>query len=64
MWESLLKAVCLLLIIEGVIPFLYPAKWRSLVDKLATIDDRQLRIMGLVSMLLGVALLYLINESQ
>lgn len=61
MWESLLKAVCLLLIIEGIIPFLYPSKWRSLVDKLASIDDRQLRIMGLVSMLIGVALLYLIN---
>jgi uncharacterized protein YjeT (DUF2065 family) len=61
MWESLLKAVCLLLILEGIIPFLYPSKWRSLVDKLASIDDRQLRIMGLVSMLVGVALLYLLN---
>lgn len=61
MWESLVKAVCLLLILEGIMPFLYPSKWRSLVDKLASIDDRQLRIMGLGSMLMGVALLYLLN---
>lgn len=61
MWESLLKAACLLLIIEGIIPFLYPSKWRRLVAKLAEIDDRQLRQIGLASMLAGVALLYLIN---
>ncbi len=61
MWESLLQAVCLLLIIEGIIPFLYPSKWRSLVAKLALIDDRQLRTIGFFSMLLGVGLLYLIN---
>ncbi len=64
MWESLLKAVCLLLIIEGMIPFLYPSKWRSLVEKLAVINDRHLRVMGLASMLLGVFLLYLLNETQ
>ena len=61
MWESLLNAICLLLIIEGIIPFLYPQKWRNLVAKLTIVNNRQLRIMGLVSMLLGVALLYLVN---
>jgi uncharacterized protein YjeT (DUF2065 family) len=60
MWESLVKAVCLLLIIEGIIPFLYPSKWRGLVTKLALIDDRQLRRMGFFSMLIGVGLLYLV----
>lgn len=64
MWESLLKAACLLLIFEGMIPFLYPSKWRSLVAKLATIHDAKLRIAGFASMLVGVVLLYLINESQ
>ncbi len=61
MWESILQAICLLLIIEGIIPFLYPSKWRSLVAKLALVDDRQLRMMGLVSMLIGVGCLYLIG---
>jgi len=59
MWESLLKAICLLFIIEGVIPFLYPSKWRSLVAQLASISDRKLRITGLFSMGLGLILLYL-----
>lgn len=61
MWETLFAAVALMLVLEGIIPFLYPSKWRNLVDALANIDDRQLRIMGLVSMLMGVGLLYLIK---
>jgi len=61
MWETLLAAVALMLVLEGIIPFLYPNKWRNLVATLAQINDRQLRIMGLISMLLGVGLLYLIK---
>ncbi|EGG95351.1 Putative inner membrane protein YjeT (clustered with HflC) [gamma proteobacterium IMCC1989] len=61
MWEALLQAFCLLLIIEGVIPFLYPSKWRRLVAQLALITDHQLRVMGLFSMLLGLSILYLLT---
>ncbi|AFV00207.1 hypothetical protein M5M_15370 [Simiduia agarivorans SA1 = DSM 21679] len=49
-----------MLVIEGIIPFLNPGRWRSLVATLAVVSDRQLRIMGLASMLLGAGLLYLI----
>ncbi|NQV64092.1 MAG: DUF2065 domain-containing protein, partial [SAR86 cluster bacterium] len=48
-------------VIEGVIPFLYPKRWKALVAVLATIDDRAMRLMGLGSMLIGTTLLYLIN---
>ncbi len=61
MWEELGKAVCLMLVLEGMIPFLYPTRWRRLVASLALVSDRQLRIMGLVSMVLGVGLLYLLT---
>ena len=61
MWEELGKAFCLMLVLEGIVPFLYPGRWRSLVVTLATVNDRQLRTMGLVCMLLGVGLLYIIN---
>lgn len=61
MWETLLAAVALMLVLEGIIPFLYPNKWRNLVATLAQVNDRQLRIIGLISMLLGVGLLYLIK---
>jgi uncharacterized protein len=58
-WIELLRAFCLMLIIEGMVPFLYPARWRSLVQKLGSVDDRTLRYTGFISMLLGVAALYL-----
>jgi uncharacterized protein YjeT (DUF2065 family) len=61
MWETLLAAIALMLVLEGIIPFLYPGKWRNMVAMLAQISDSQLRVMGLVSMLLGVALLYLVK---
>ncbi len=61
MWEELGKAVCLMLVLEGMIPFLYPTRWRRLVASLALVSDRQLRIMGFISMVLGVGLLYLLT---
>ncbi len=61
MWEELGKALCLMLVLEGMIPFLYPRRWRKLVASLALVNDRQLRIMGLLSMVLGAGLLYLIH---
>ncbi|WP_185235114.1 DUF2065 domain-containing protein [Teredinibacter franksiae] len=62
MWEEFGKAFCLMLIMEGIMPFLYPDRWRKLVATLATISDRDLRVMGLVSMLIGLGvLLFLTN---
>ena len=60
-WHELAVAFCLLLVLEGMIPFLYPRHWRCLVEQLATVDDRVLRVCGLVSMLAGTLLLYLIH---
>lgn len=59
--QELGKAFCLMLVIEGIVPFLYPRRWRTLVVTLATVDDRSMRLAGLGSMLLGTGLLYLIN---
>lgn len=58
MWEALLTALALMLVLEGIIPFLYPAKWRNLVATLSRITDKHLRMMGLLSMLAGLILLY------
>ncbi|EAR60365.1 DUF2065 domain-containing protein [Neptuniibacter caesariensis] len=52
---------CLMLILEGIIPFLYPQRWRNLVQQLALVSNRSLRLMGLASMLLGVVALYIVN---
>jgi uncharacterized protein YjeT (DUF2065 family) len=60
-WHDLGVALCLVLVIEGIIPFLYPRRWREMVMMLAEVDDRTMRVVGLISMLLGTGLLYLIN---
>lgn len=61
MWHDLLIAVALLLVIEGVWPFLSPSGLRQALRLMAEQDDHSFRIGGLVSMLLGVVLLYLVN---
>ena len=44
MWQDIGIALCLVLVIEGIVPFLYPRRWRSLAMSLAEIDDRTMRI--------------------
>jgi len=59
MWERLVDALALLLVIEGVMPFLNPAGLRRALGSVSRLDDRTLRIIGLTSMLIGVAISYL-----
>jgi len=61
MWHELAVAFALVFVIEGMIPFVAPARWRNMVQLLAQLDNRTMRGMGLFSMGLGLALLYLIN---
>ena len=61
LWRHVLIAFSLMLVLEGIIPFLYPQRWRQMVAKLADIDNRQLRNAGFISMLCGVVLLYIVN---
>ena len=57
MWHELLIAFSLVMIIEGIIPFISPVQWRTVVLTVARSSDKQIRIVGLVSMLAGVGLL-------
>ncbi|MFZ8928452.1 MAG: DUF2065 domain-containing protein [Gammaproteobacteria bacterium] len=61
MWRDLGIAISLVLVIEGIMPFLYPGRWRSLVASIAEIDNKALRLIGLGSMITGIILLYLVN---
>ena len=61
MWREIGIAISLMLVIEGIIPFLYPQRWRQLVASLAEIDNSTLRRIGLGSMIAGLILLYLVN---
>lgn len=62
MWNELWIALALLLIVEGVFPFLSPEMVRKALAAIHQLTDSQLRFAGLTSMLAGVVLLYLINR--
>jgi uncharacterized protein len=61
MWHELAVAFCLMLVIEGIIPFISPGRWRKMLLMLDQIDDNTMRMIGLGSMLTGTVLLLLIN---
>jgi len=54
-------AVALVLVIEGIIPFLSPAMMRATMHKMAQMEDSSLRLGGFASMCVGVVLIYLIK---
>lgn len=61
MWDDLLVAIALVLVLEGIIPFLMPEKFRRALTQFSKLPDQTLRIMGLVSMTLGIILLYILR---
>ncbi len=61
MWHDLWVALALLLVIEGVWPFLSPDSMRKAMQLISKQDNRSLRFAGLISMLVGVGFLYLVN---
>ena len=58
MGKILLTALALMLIIEGMLPFLAPAFWRETFRRITEMSDGQLRFIGLSSMLAGLLLLF------
>ena len=62
MWHELLIAIALLLIIEGVMPFLSPEGLRRALVVITKMSDNTLRFAGLTAMVLGCLLLYAVNS--
>lgn len=58
---DLWAALALVLVIEGLMPFLSPRSYKQTMLKLTAMPERDLRIMGLISMVLGVVFLYLVR---
>ncbi len=61
MLHDLLVAHGLVLVLEGIAPFLNPAALRRALLAAARLDDATLRFIGITSMLAGLVLLYLVN---
>jgi uncharacterized protein YjeT (DUF2065 family) len=60
LWTELLRAFALMLVLEGIMPFLYPKGWRDLLKSISVSSDSAVRTTGLVVMLIGVVFLYLL----
>ncbi len=56
--QLLLTAVALMLVIEGILPFLAPGMWREAFRRLTELSDGQIRFFGLTSMIAGLLLLF------
>ena len=63
MADSLWTAFALVLVVEGLLPFLAPQVWRESFRKLVQLTDGQLRFIGLVSIVLGVAGVWLVRNA-
>jgi len=58
MAEALIGAMALMLIAEGLLPFLSPKQWRSVFERAVQMSDGQIRFIGLMSLLAGLVLLF------
>lgn len=61
MWKTILIAIALLLILEGLIPFISPSAMRKYMQKVQQMNDQNLRFAGLTAMVTGVLMLFLIR---
>jgi len=57
MTDNLLLAFALMLVLEGLVPFVAPSAWRETFRRLIEFSDGQVRFVGLTSMLVGIILI-------
>ncbi len=60
-WTDLFSAFALVLVIEGLWPFLSPGGFKQRLSQIFQVDDQVLRIFGLLSMGLGLLALYIVR---
>lgn len=62
MGDTLWMALALMLVFEGLLPFLVPGTWRDTFRRLTELSDGQLRFIGLTSMLIGLLVLLIVRS--
>lgn len=60
-WQDLWVALALVMVLEGVLPFLTPKGLRQVYGQMSQMSDRSLRLYGLLSMIVGVVFLSLVS---
>ncbi|WP_090139296.1 DUF2065 domain-containing protein [Limnohabitans sp. DM1] len=61
MLDTLLMALGLMLILEGLMPMVSPLRWRSLFEQLLKLEDGQIRFFGMVMVIMGLLLFWLVS---
>ncbi len=61
-WQDFLAACALVLVLEGVFPFISPQSLRRALETVSHMSDGQLRGLGLASMMVGLILLYIVKS--
>jgi len=61
-WTEILTAIALVLVIEGMLPFIRPGRYKQLVAQIVRLSDNQLRIFGLTMMIIGILLLFIVRN--
>ena len=56
-WDLLLGAFALMLVVEGLLPFMSPPQWRAVFERAMRLSDGQIRFIGLSSMVAGLLML-------
>ncbi len=60
-WTEILTALALVLVSEGLLPFASPGRYRQMVAEIQRLSDNHIRIVGLVIIVVGLALLYVVR---
>jgi uncharacterized protein len=58
--ESFWQALAIVLVIEGLLPFVSPRRWRSAFQQVLAMSDGQIRFFGLCSIVIGLVALALL----
>ena len=61
-WTEILTACALVLVIEGILPFVGPNRYKQLVAQMVRLSDNQLRTFGLSAMIAGLVLLFIVRS--
>ncbi len=61
MWPTLLTAFALMLVLEGLLPFIAPKAWRETFRRITDLADGQIRFLGLSSIVVGIVLLFILK---
>ena len=62
MWHEILIAGALMLVLEGLLPILNPKLFKQMMYTASQMDEQQLRVTGLISMVIGAIIIYLLKN--